>query len=331
MFDKIKIIATTNDNDVELIIKTNKLDTTTKTNNENSENKEIKTTYDNKRTKHKNSGMYITVQTDKEIITIEGSLHKYFNKINHDEFENYSNNFTITDMLKTVENLSKNTNINLKTANVTSLEIGLNFYVCKQPAQYMALIKNIRPKGKNEPFKIKENPKHKEGTEITTNMHKRRRKYYRIYDKINELKDNGKLHPLNVNILRIETVWQRIDKISIADLLHPAYLRELIIEFKETWESIEFERKMLAPKGTPEGKTHLIKEILDSGNPKTVIDKYRKQLKNNTITERRFRTIREFTENEWTEFKTKIIFEASPEEKEFRLLFSQQISKCTKL
>lgn len=317
MFDKIKLIADTENNDLQLIIETNNLKEV---------KRQTKISYDNIEAKNF-IGMFMKIDIDKGSITIDGSLHKYFSNLQNNIQENHSQNFTIKEALQTFDNLSEKTNINFQTAKVKRLEIGLNLYVSKPPKEYINLIKSISPKGKKEDFRIIENPKYKDKSEIVSNMHPDNRKYYKVYDKVHELKDKRKSYPENINILRIETVWQRIDKLKVNELLHPFYLKDIVKEFVETWQSIEFERNMIVPKGLHQAKTQLIKEILQYRNTETLIENYRKQLATKAITERKFRTIREFIKNDWNELKTRLIFEPFEHETEFKKLLQIECNK----
>lgn len=314
MFDKLKLIASTYNQDLDLIIETNGL-TEVK--------RGTKTSYDNIETKNF-TGLFIRIETDKSKITIDGSLHKYFNYLQNNVQENHSQNVCITDVLQTFDNIANNTKISLKDAKVKRLEIGLNLYVSSPPAEYINSIKSISPRGTKQPFKIVENPKYKNKSEIVTNMHRTNRKYYKVYDKIHELKDKKKSYPENKHILRIETVWQRVDKVKVSDLLFEPYFKGLLNEFVDTWQSVEFERITIYPKGTSNMQRQLINEIQSNKN---ILEKWRTMKANNELTQKQFRTRREFLQKKFKTLINKTIYKQTKIETEFRQLMELELQK----
>ena len=320
MFDKITMVIPLKNQNLELIIKTNQLIRIEK-------NKELFFEHLNI-TKNTNGGLFIRIDIEKQIIKIEGSLHKYYTFLETGLLDNHSSNFSLNEMLEAFDLLEQHTNIQLIEAKIKHLEIGLNLYVSKPFASYESIIKAIKTRRKLLEFT--ENPKFRNKSEIVTNMHKNKARYYKIYDKVEELKDNRKITdlPLNLNILRIETVIKRTGTLLLKELLNPVYLKELINEFVEVWQGLEFEKILIVPKGTRNTAIAIIKDIIkEIFDTDKVLDEYRTDLKKGRLSPKQFRTKSEFIRHKWQAMKKEIALNKHDAEIEFRKLFNTEIRR----
>jgi len=311
MLDKVTLMANTKDNDINLIINVNRLETYEKTDDC------TKKIINNKTTKNF-LGMYIQIDIAKGTIKIDGSLSKYLYHAENGIFVNHLQNFSISEIQKAIELLKQNTQIDIDKAQIHFAEIGLNLELPRPAPEYFNLIISIAPANKKEKILFMPNPIYKKDTVFTTIMHKDIRKHYKMYDKTAELQTKGKEVSENKYFMRIETVYKRKLNMTVAELMHPHTLKEILTEFKETWLSLEFERPLSFPKGTNTAKIGLCKELLQTKNAKTVLEKYRNQNKDNLLSDKVFRTIREFIEQKWNDFKSEIKSIPTANETEFK-------------
>ncbi len=299
MIDKLTLTASTKDNEINMIVSTNNL--TTFENTKNNTDKII----NNKLTKNF-TGMYIQIDVKKETIKIEGSLSKYLYHAKNGVFANHFQNYSVAEIQKAITLLKENTKIDIDKAQIYFVEIGLNLELPRPAQEYFDLIKSITPATKNEKLIFIQNPIYKENTVYTTIMHRDIRKHYKMYDKTAELQSKHKETDKSKFILRIETVYKRKLNMTVAEFMHPHTLKDTLNEFKKTWLSLEFESDLIFPKGINNLQTKLCKELLEAKNSKDVTEKYRIQNKNGILSDRAFRTQREFIERKWNDIKTEI-------------------------
>jgi hypothetical protein len=266
------------------------------------------------------------IKVEKNRLKINVSLHKFFNKAIKNRPGNFDT-FTMSNVQSTFEMLEIRTHTDLKKSNVTYYEIGLNIELPQNCKLYLDKIQSIGILDENRPFYV--NARYKDERIKTTLYHKDIRKYYKVYDKCFEMKDKRLQLPDNLNILRIETVFKRVEKMTVEQFLSPSNVKKMTGQFFREWRTIQFEKLIITPKGTRTKKIDLCKQILET-SPETVLMRAEKDYKNNVLSDKGYRTIREFIQYEWDSFKHNIKIEQSPEEKEFRAEFSKayKISKC---
>ena len=279
-----------------------------------------KTYYNNQLTKNtRDKGVFIQIHTDGNL-KLECSLHKYFNRLETGKGTNYDL-FTMKQAKETAFQLLDTKGITVNELNVYRFEIGLNLIVKNDCREYLDLMQGIEIAGTEKELLI--NQKFKDKRERTTEFHKDKRKYYKVYDKVHEIKDKRSEPPPNLNILRIETVYRRIEKMTFEKFTSPENLKKVVDQFFNDWRRIKFKRELQAPKGTGDKKKQLCKEILRYGKNE-VLNIAKERLQKRTLTEREYRTIREFIVNEWQTFRAEIVPIQSDQEKEFRKLFNEQ-------
>ncbi len=314
MLDKITLKIPIKNQDIENIIQTNNLQlyTTPKAQ-----------IYSNLETTKKSYGMLIKL--DNEYIILEGSLHKYYNYINHNNLENYSNNLNIKQVQEAFKQLHENTKISLFDAQIKFVEIGMNLYLTEPAQKYLELFECLNIKDKEK--KIMENLFFKENSVFGTNAHKKRT-HYKAYDKIIEMKEKRKKTENTPFILRLETVWKRPEKLFYTDLLQTNYLLKLLKDFETVWNGVKFKNnRLFLPPKISGGQREIIKDIAKHGTIKT-LEIYKEQLKNNELTTKQHRTKKEFIQKEYPQIEQLIRIEPPPENREYLNALYFEVQKC---
>jgi len=312
MIDKITLTKTgLSQPEIKRIVEYNKLQTNTKAGI---------LYYDNMITKNleQDKGVYIRIEPGGRL-KIECSLHKYYNEtINKLGRVNY-NAFSMLQARETLIKLLNDKQIVIIETNVYYYEIGLNLPLSNDCRTYMDKMKSIGMQGNNREFIPHQ--RYKDKREKTTLFHKDIRKYYKVYDKVFEMIDRKKEIPRdNDNILRIETVNRRISNQTAEKFFEQNNLNKLKAQFIKDWQTLKFDKILIVPKGTNERKRELCKRILEKGT-ETVLNNAREQSKTGVISQKTFRGIREFIQNDWDKIKTELRLESTQEEKEFKTVF----------
>lgn len=269
-------------------------------------------------------GYYLKVEQNK--ISVNVSLHKLFNKAILGKQTNHTL-FTMSNAKTALEMLEIQTRTSLKTANVTSYEIGLNIELSKDCREYLDKIISIGAQTDSKEFFI--NARVKDKRMKTTLNHRHIRRYYKVYDKYNEMHDKRQSTPEHGNILRIETVVRRVEKMTVEQFFSPDNIKRITEQFFRDWRTMQFNKLIIAPKGTGAKKTDLCKRILEVGKEQ-VLKQARTGHKSGELSDKGFRTIREFIQNEWDTLKGSVKVQQSPEELEFREVFNRayKIAMC---
>lgn len=273
--------------------------------------------YDNIDTKNlkQQKGIYVKIETNKRL-KAEGSLHKYHNEIAGRERNNY-NTFTMLDAKTTIDRLLHDKGIDIQDARVYNYEIGLNLNLTKDCRTFLDKIKSIGPMSGQRLIYI--NPKYKDERVKTTVFASHTRKYFKVYDKVFECVDKKRKAIPEGNILRIETVYRRLDNCKLVDFFAPHNLAKTVETFFRDWQTIQFEQDIITPKGTGRARQQLCKDIIDQGKD-AVLKHAKERLENGALKDWEYRNIREFAKNDWDILKKNITFIKSPEELEFRQL-----------
>lgn len=271
--------------------------------------------YDNANTKNfsQDQGIYILIDTNGKL-KVEGSLHKYYNEINGQERNNY-NFFSMSDAKLAIYKLLTEKGIDEESLRVFNYEIGLNLDVSKDCRAYLDKMINIGPLGDERRLYV--NARYKDERVKTTIFHKHTRKYFKVYDKIFESMDKKRKIIPDSKILRLETVYRRLDNCFVSDFFNRDKLKNLIEAFFRDWRTLHFERDIITPKGTGRARQYLCMEIISEGR-EAVLKKAKERYKNGSLKEWEYRNIREFISKEWDEIKKDISFIQSDEEKEYR-------------
>jgi hypothetical protein len=248
--------------------------------------------YDNRTTKNFTGGLFIKIDPNNNL-KITGSLHKYFSYLENGSLTNFDS-FTMYQAKETFEKMILKTGMNPEKVAINFFEIGMNI---KLPIETKIVLEAVHSIGnhKEKIFLIDAN--HKDARQITTERHRDFRIYFKMYDKIFEMEDkHHKRTPTGLNILRIETVHRRCEKLFLTDMLELDNLLRLQNSFFAEWERLNFYNDITAPKGTPRSKKDLIRNIIYNGKNE-VLKQYRNQYENNALTKKQFRTLREYIDN----------------------------------
>ena len=279
--------------------------------------------FDNEQLKFKD-GFYLRVETNNTArLKLECSLHKYFNHINTNRQTNYDI-FSFGNSKSSIDLLTKETGIEILELKVTYYEIGLNLFLSKDCREYIDRMQTIGILDNKRPLYV--NPKYKNERIKTTVFHRDIKKVHKVYDKVYEMKDKKRTDapPDQPNILRIETTQRRVERMTVADLLRPETITKLTDQFLKDWRTVQFEQIMQAPKGTHQRKVDLCKAIIKQG-VESVLSQAREHHTTGDMTEKRFRVIREFIQNDWPTFKALLKFQKTSEEIEYRNILNKTI------
>lgn len=271
--------------------------------------------YDNISTKNftQDKGVFIRIETDNKL-KVECSLHKYFNEINGRERNNY-NLFSMSEAKKAMCELLTDKGIDEDDLRVYHYEIGLNLNVSKDCRAYLDKMINIGPPGDEKRLYV--NARYKDERVKTTVFHKHTRKFFKVYDKVFESMDKKRKIIPDSKILRIETVYRRLDNCFVSDFFNRDKLKTMIESFFRDWRTLHFEQDIITPKGTGRARQHLCMQIISEGR-EAVLKKAKERHTNGSLKDWEYRNIREFISKEWDEIKKDISFIQSDEEKEYR-------------
>ncbi|REG93006.1 hypothetical protein [Flavobacterium aquicola] len=247
--------------------------------------------YDNRTTKNFTGGLFIKIDPSNKL-KITGSLHKYYSYLENGSLTNFDS-FTMKDAKETFEKLILNTGINPDKVEITFFEIGLNV---KLPIDTKKVLEKVHSIGKMEKVFFIE-PTYKDARCITTEKHRDYRIFFKMYDKVFEMLDkNHKRTPKGSNIIRIETVHRRCEKLYLNDFFDMEFLYRLQNSFFNEWDKLIFYNDIHAPKGTQRSKIDLIRDIIYKGKNE-VLKQYKTQYENKALSKRQFYSVRDFLEN----------------------------------
>ncbi len=259
-------------------------------------------------------GFYMRIETNNRL-KLAVSLHKYKNLLDGKGFVNFDL-FTMNEATETAQRLGTETGIDISELNVYGYEIGMNLYLKKDCRCYLDQIKTIGiQKGKKE---LWVNPRFKNERLKTTYLYREMRKVFKVYDKNFEMREKQRKEPTgHPNILRIETVFNRVERMPMTKFLSQKNIESMTTRFIKDWRTVQFSMYTTTPKGTSILKQDLCNKILTHG-AKSVLNTALSDLESKRITPKQYRRIREFIQHDWDTFKTLIKVAQSEEEKEFR-------------
>lgn len=286
--------------------------------------KEGKTTYFQSTQKARIEGVFIKVKDNK--VQIKCSLHKLYYKMVFGTLDN-SGMFTINNARKALDMLFEITGIDKERAKITYFEIGLNIPTSYEPSQYIELAQSIIiGKLKQQQKEMFNDANFKKHRQKTTEKHKNIKKVFKIYDKGFEYADRTRTEPTDENILRIETMYRR-QNISVPDFFNPENISRLTHTFYKDWANVEFVRTITADKGARRSEILNAKNVLSLGR-ETYLTQSKQKLNNGTLSEKQYRTIREFI-RDWDSKKHKYRMLPSKYEMEYneKLFYWFNISK----
>ena len=292
--------------EVETVVRSARLQTCTRNGS---------TYYETSKAAKNREHVFIKVETSGKL-KIECSLHKLHEKYTTGRYTNYGA-FSLHEAASVAERLLLEKGVPRERLQITGYEIGLNLNVSQDCRAYMDCMTSIGPPEDIKEFLV--NPKYKDKRAITTVAHRHIRKFHKVYDKVYEARDKRRTDVPAGNILRIETTYRRVEKMSYADFFAPDNLARMKDRFFRDWRTLHFVPQLEAPKGTGRLKKELAGEILRHGAT-SVLENARNEYKAGKMTEKEFRGVREFVTRDWEIIKGTFKHTISKEEAEIRRL-----------
>lgn len=238
--------------------------------------------YDNGDTKNFNGGFFIQIDT-RGALTVSGSVHKFFNFEATGKLTNY-NNITMQQAQQSITKILEYYGLKGIELQVYYFEIGINHETEEPTHKILERFQTLNGK------KLYYNPKYKKESLKTTEIDKDKKRIFRMYDKLHELKE--KRQPLTgvKNLTRYETIYKRQD-IPLQEFITNENLKRLEEDFYK-----EIQELQTAPKveyiGT--GKSSSIKKELAGVIITLGTKKAMQMIKEQDLTPREYRTRREF-------------------------------------
>jgi hypothetical protein len=157
----------------------------------------------------------------------------------------------------------------------------------------------------------------------TTEKHKTIKKVFKVYDKEFENADRRREQPTGTHILRIETMYRR-QNISVSDFFERSNIERLLSSFYSDWSNVEFTRTITADKGAKLSQKSKAEKVilLGAGN---YLQAVRADFSDGKISEKEFRTAREFVRN-WNDNKHKYKMLPSEHETEYKRILSERFN-----
>lgn len=262
--------------------------------------------------------MFIKIGTNNKL-KVECSIHKLYEQATTGHYTNYGI-FTLEQAKQTIITALAGKGIDPADIRVYNYEIGVNLYMSQDCRAYLDPMETIGILEDKKPLYV--NPRFKDQRVKTTVCHKHVRKHFKAYDKGFEARDKRRTDVPDQNILRLETVYRRVENMSLEEFFSRDNIDKMQNRFFRDWRAVQFQRTIHAPKGMRSTKKAISQTILEVGT-KTALSQARERHKASTLTDREFRTIREFIVNEWDTAKRDIYFIASDQEKEYREKLNQ--------
>jgi len=285
------------------------------------------------------SGIDVQIKNNK--LTLKCSLHKFWELRNFGKLRN-DTLFSISEAKAAFEMLLFENGLVHKRVRIAYFEIGLNMNVTLDPLSFIELIQFISFKDKiwfvDANYRI--------NRQKTTEKYKDIRKYYKIYDKSWETEEkrrsskksvvgsgqsveSGKQQAVSGKqkeyILRIETVYKRHNERS-DKFMSDDNLRRLVNRFWVDWKDLFFLRQVRAYKGARKSEVERARIIINEG-AEEYLQRMKEELKQKRITEKQFRTIREFI-RDYDERDPRFRIIVSQQEKEYNSLIQRVYDHC---
>lgn len=268
----------------------------------------------------------IEVKIIRNKITLRTSLHKFWNNRNFGLLRN-DNIFTISEAKSAFEMLLFENGLIPGKTRIVQFELGLNMQVSCDPLKFIELVRGVSARDRimfiDANYVI--------NRQKTTEKHKNIRRYFKIYDKGWEMMDKRRKPPEigreMPHILRIETVYKRHDERADTFFTN-SNIERLVQVFNADWSSLFFHRSVRAYKGARKSEVERAIDIVNIG-AETYMERVRRDLEEGKITQKQFRTIREFVrdyQKNKDRFKTVI----SPQEREYKRLFLNVFNETRK-
>jgi hypothetical protein len=265
-------------------------------------------------------GVMLSIKDGK--LQIKCSLHKVYFKQVYGALDN-SGMFTISNAHRALNLLFDYIGIEKERAKITYFEIGLNLPVKYEPLEYIKRMKSIMA-GKTSVEKILFiDANFEKDRQRTTEKKKTIKKVFKVYDKEFENADRRREPKTGEHILRIETMYRR-QSIGVSEFFSKENIDRLLHCFYKDWARIEFERKLTVDSGIHKSEMHNAEKVLLLG-AENYLRAAKADFADGTITERKYRTIREFI-RDWNDNKHKYRMLPSEYESEYRQILLEKFN-----
>lgn len=248
--------------------------------------------YENGKIKDLQGGLYIGIDKNNDL-KIEGSIHKYYSFLTTGKSSNFDT-FTMQQAKETVDKIIEFAGFEPINTLVNHYEIGMNLNFEIDVINFINKAYSIGTGATKKTLYI--HPKYRKERLKTTEIHYNFRVSYKMYDKIFEIIDKRGNAPNDKNILRIETVNRRIEKISLINFFKNKNLLKIQNAFFNKWDYLNFDFNVLAPKGTHQSKISLAKELILYGAEATKL-KYDTLAVSGAVSPKIYRDIKTFINN----------------------------------
>lgn len=238
--------------------------------------------YDNGDTKNFNGGFFIQIDT-RGALTVSGSVHKFFNFEATGKLTNY-NNITMQQAQQSITKILEYYGLKGIELQVYYFEIGINHETEEPTHKILERFQTLNGK------KLYFHPRFKKESLKTTETDKDKKRIFRMYDKLHELKEKRQTLTGVKNLTRYETIYKR-QNIPLQEFITNENLKRLEEDFYK-----EIQELQPAPKveyiGT--GKSSTIKKELAGVIITLGTEKAMQMIKEQDLTPKEYRTRREF-------------------------------------
>ena len=255
-----------------------------------------KVSYNNAPNKNFLGGFFIQID-DKKTLKVSGSVHKYINFLLFGKLDNY-NNITMQAAKEGILKMLKAYGLDCLDKNEVTVqyyEVGMNKETEEPTHKILEEYQAVKNK------KLYFHPRFKNETLKTTETDKDKKRIFRIYDKVQEMKDNNREVPAGIkHLTRYETVYKK-QKTTLNRFLTDEYLEKLKERFYNEAKQIKGFLKVRY-KGSgrvSQLKIEIATSILMYGIDKT-LQKYEEKHSYGGITDMQLYTRKKFLK-EWVE------------------------------
>lgn len=253
-------------------------------------------------------GLNIEITTKNEL-KIFVSVHKYYYYLTTGKSTNHLP-FSMKQARETILKILDQVGTDTAGMFVKMYEVGLNIVV---PIDVKQILQRVTSVQAHELKKAYINPKYRDERAVYTEFHKEIRVHFKLYDKVQEMKDRRATEIPKENILRIETSKNRQERLYLQKFLDR--LEREQVEFFKDWNGLRFEREIKAPKGTTHQRKELVKNIFAVGLEQVKND-IENDYKNGVLTPKQRRVKHDFLKV-WDTEKKQYKEVATKEEKVF--------------
>lgn len=255
-----------------------------------------KVSYNNAPFKNFSGGFFIQID-DKKTLKVSGSVHKYINFLLFEKLDNY-NNITMQEAKEGILKMLKAYGLDCLDKNEVTVqyyEVGTNKETEEPTHKILEEYQAVKNK------KLYFHPRFKNETLKTTETDKDKKRIFRIYDKVQEMKDNNREVPAGIkHLTRYETVYKK-QKTTLNRFLTDEYLEKLKERFYNEAKQIKgfFKVRYKGAGRVSQLKIEIATSILMYGIDKT-LQKYEEKHSYGGITDMQLYTRKKFLK-EWVE------------------------------